>query len=78
MAKKIIVQMPSYSYVEVTPALLQLLINAPVYEYDWESKNYFKSDSNNLEVRTTDDDHIFGGMTKDSWKEIQKQEGETE
>ena len=54
MAKKMLVSLPSYSYVLLDPATLEKVLNAPRYEYDWEKKVYWVSDNEHTEVRVCD------------------------
>jgi hypothetical protein len=75
MAKKIMVQMPSYIFLDVTPALLQQLINAQAYEYDWDKKVYYKADTDRMEIRTTDDSTLMT-VTKEQAKAMEVKDEE--
>jgi hypothetical protein len=54
MSKVILVQVPSYVYLRLDPGTLEKVLNAGQYEYDWEKKVYWLSDSERMEVRVAD------------------------
>ena len=56
MARKILVQMPSYVYLDLPANLLQQLLNATCYEYKYKSegKHYFPDPNARVELRVVD------------------------
>lgn len=72
MAKKIMVQVPSYIYLDVSAALLQQLVNCAQYEYDWDKKVYFKADNDRMEIRTADSDSLMA-VTKEQFKALEEE-----
>jgi hypothetical protein len=67
------VQVPSYIYLEVTAALLQQLVNADQYEYDWDKKVYFKAENDRMEIRTADTDTLLA-VTKEQFKALEQEQ----
>jgi len=69
MAKKILVQIPSYSYILVDGKMLEQLMNTRVYDRDWDHKIYHLTDNQTLSVQIVEDKELFD-MCKESALEI--------
>jgi hypothetical protein len=60
MARKILVQMPSYVYLDLPPQVMQLVLNATCYEYKYKTsgKHYFPDPDARVELRVVDENDI--------------------
>lgn len=62
MARKILVQMPSYVYIDMPANILNQLLNCPCYEYKYSvgegKKHYYPDPNARIELRVADDNDI--------------------
>lgn len=59
MAKKMLVSFPSYTFMLLDAPTLEKVLNATRYEYDWERRVYWHSDSESTEIRVADTDQLM-------------------
>jgi hypothetical protein len=57
--KRMLIQVPTYSYLLLDAKTMEAVLNAPAYEYDWDKRVYWPIDvSDHTQVRVADESQI--------------------